>query len=344
MAQLKSHEADRFLAKPDLKHSLYLVYGPDHGLAAERARLLAQATGVNLEDAFNAIRIDATTVASEPDRLINETYTVGMFGGRRLIWLRGATSDRALLAQVEQILADPPPDTIIIIEAGDLKKGGLRAAVEKAPTGLAIPCYADNDRSLQALIDQTFSASGQRLDLDARQFLLEHLGGDRAGSRSELEKVALYTHGQPSVTLTDVQAVCGDASALGFDDVSMAVLTGNLQGLDRAIIKFQSSGGAPSALFTMLSRQFQQLDRLRADMDQQGRSAAATVAQARPPIFFARRNAMEKALSIWTPTAIRAAMTRLRDAVLQARKTSRLDSDVLRMTLLALTIQSARRR
>ena len=124
----------------------------------------------------------------------------------------------------------------------------------------------------------------------------------------------------------------------------MAVLTGNLQGLDRAMVKFQSSGGAPSALFTMLSRQFQQLDRLRADMDQQGRSAAATVAQARPPIFFARRNAMEKALSIWTLTAIRAAMTRLRDAVLQARKTSRLDSDALRMTLLALTIQSARRR
>lgn len=344
MAQLKNHQADRFLAKPDLTHCLYLVYGPDHGLAAERARTLAVASGISLDDAFNAIRIDANVATSDPDRLTNEAYTVSMFGGQRLIWVRGAGGDRSLITQVERILSDPPPDTIIVIEAGDLKKGGLRTAVERSTTGLAIPCYADDERSLQTLIDNTFTKSGQRLDLDARQFLLEHLGGDRGASRSELEKIALYTLGQPSVTLTDVQAISGDASALGFDDVSMAVLTGNLHGLDRAIVKYQSSGGAPSVLFTMLSRQFQLLDKLRADMDQQGRTATATVAQAKPPIFFARRNAMEKALSIWTSTAIRAALARLRDAVLQSRMTNTVDADILRMTLLALTIQSARRR
>lgn len=343
MAQIKNHEADRFIARPDWSHAVFLIYGPDHGLAAERAAALARATGIDLDDPFNVIRIDAGA-GGDPDRLVNEAYTVGMFGGRRLIWLRGAGADRQIADQVERLLTDPPPDTIVIIEAGDLKKGGLRASVEKARAGMAIPCYADNERDIQNLIDQTFSRADQRLELDARQFLTSHLGGDRAASRAELEKVSLYALGKPVVSLGDVQAVCGDASALGFDDVSMAVLTGDLDGLDRAMTKFESGGGAPAALFAIIQRQFQVLDRLRADMDREGKSPAAIVNGARPPIFFARRKAMERALSIWTPRAIRAALDRLREAVLQARRARHLEPDVLRMTLLALTVQSARRR
>ncbi|MEQ8402351.1 MAG: DNA polymerase III subunit delta [Roseitalea porphyridii] len=343
MAQIKNHEADRLIARPDWSHAVFLIYGPDHGLAAERAAALARATGIDLDDPFNVIRIDAGA-GGDPDRLINEAYTVGMFGGRRLIWMRGAGADRQISDQVERLLTDPPPDTIVIIEAGDLKKGGLRASVEKARAGMAIPCYADNERDIQNLIDQTFSRADQRLELDARQFLTSHLGGDRAASRAELEKVALYALGQPVVSLGDVQAVCGDASALGFDDVSMAVLTGDLDGLDRAMTKFESGGGAPAALFAIIQRQFQVLDRLRADMDREGKSPAAIVNGARPPIFFARRKAMERALSIWTPRAIRAALDRLREAVLQSRRARHLEPDVLRMTLLALTVQSARRR
>lgn len=344
MAQLKSHEADRFVARPDWSYAVFLMYGPDHGLAGERAKSLANASGVALDDPFSTIRIDATTRDADPDRLMNEAYTVGMFGGRRLIWLRGAANDRTLVGQVDRLLADPPPDTVLLIEAGDLKKGGLRGAVEKSRAGMAIPCYADNERSLQTLIDQSFSSANQRLELDARQFLMNHLGGDRAASRAELDKVLLYALGQPIVTLADVRAVCGDASALAFDDVCMAVLTGDLDGLDRAMVKFESGGGAPSALFAILTRQFHSLDRLRSEMDQAGKSPGSAVASAKPPIFFARRKAMELALSIWTASAIRAALTRLRDGVLQARRTRHLEPDVLRMTLLALTVQSARRR
>jgi DNA polymerase-3 subunit delta len=344
VAQLKNHEADRFTARPDRDYVVYLIYGPDHGLVSERASALAKASNVPLDDPFSTIRIDAANPGADPDRLINEAYTVGMFGGRRLIWLRGAGNDRALLGQIDRLLGDPPTDTMIIVEAADLKKGGLRGAVEKAPAGLAIPCYTDNDRVLQELIDRTFSAAGLRLELDARRFLVDHLGGDRAASRAELDKIALYARGQPTVTLSDVRAICGDASALGFDDVSMAVLTGDLKALDRAVIKFESGGGAPSALLAMLTRQFQALDRIRADMDSQGKNPTAAVAQAKPPVFFARRKAMEQAAGIWSGPAIRAGLGRLRDAVLQARRARHLETDILRMTLLALTVQSARRR
>ncbi|WP_306117187.1 MULTISPECIES: DNA polymerase III subunit delta [unclassified Roseitalea] len=344
MAQLKANEVDAFLRKP-AGYTVYLVYGPDHGLVTERGRRLAAASGVALDDPFSAIRLDADGFAADPERLLNEAYTVAMFGGDRLIWLRGVGNDRALTAQLDTLLADPPPRTTVVIEAGDLKKGaGLRTTVERAGAGLALPCYADNERGIQRLVDETFEAAGRRLELDARQFLVGHLGGDRRATRNELEKVLLYTEGQPAVTLDDVRAISGDASALAYDDVSDAVLAGDLPGFDRAMTKFDGAGGAPSVLFAVLIRQFQLLDRLRHDMHAHNKSAAAVVASARPPVFFARRKLIETALQRWPPQAIRAALQRLQDAVLQARRSRNLERNILHITLMALAIQSARRR
>lgn len=343
MAQLKAHEADRFIERPDWRQSIFLIYGPDHGLIAERGRQLAKATGVPIDDPFSAVRLDQDALKADPDRLINEAYTIAMFGGRRLIWLRGATTDKILTSQIERLLADPPPETIVIIEAGDLKKGGMRAIVEKASAGLAIPCYADNDRAIAGLIERTFTDTGQKLDLDARQFLMTHLGGDRAASRAELDKVVHYTKGLSTIRLDDVRAVCGDASLLGFDEIADAVMVGDLNGFDRAMTKFESGGNASSALFAMLVRQFQMLHRLRAQMSLNGQTTAAAVTQAKPPIFFARRKTVEHALSIWTPPAIGAALDRLREATLASRKHRELDNDIARLALLALTVQGARR-
>ena len=43
-------------------------------------------------------------------------------------------------------MAEPPRDAVIVIEAGDLKKGvGLRAVVEAAASAMALPCYADEE-------------------------------------------------------------------------------------------------------------------------------------------------------------------------------------------------------
>ncbi|TIT16601.1 MAG: DNA polymerase III subunit delta, partial [Mesorhizobium sp.] len=38
MAQKKGYEVDSWLARPDAAMSIVLLYGPDRGLVAERAR------------------------------------------------------------------------------------------------------------------------------------------------------------------------------------------------------------------------------------------------------------------------------------------------------------------
>lgn len=345
MTLLKSNEIERYLIKPNFGNIVHLIYGPDRGLAAERSALLAKASGVDLNDPFSTIKLDSDALSADPDRLMNEAYTVSMFGGARLIWLRGVTNNASLVKQLEQVLNNPPENTYCIFEAGDLKKGSkIRDMVERAKNACAVPCYADGARNIAAILDEELTKNRQTIGLEARQYLLSLLGADRGASRSEIEKLSLYTAGKPQIEYSDITDILGDASAISTDAITDAVITGNLQAFDRSIAKFFASGTSSFLLFSAMIRQFQALEKMRADMDVGGKNASQAISLARPPVFFARKSAIETALKKWPGKAIRAAHDRLQSALLESRKHNNLDSEIAHMALLALTIQASRSR
>ncbi|RWD39907.1 MAG: DNA polymerase III subunit delta, partial [Mesorhizobium sp.] len=53
MAQKKGYEVDSWLARPDAAMAIVLLYGPDRGLVAERAKTFAAKTGLPLDDPFS---------------------------------------------------------------------------------------------------------------------------------------------------------------------------------------------------------------------------------------------------------------------------------------------------
>lgn len=345
MTQLKANEIDHYLRKPDFGKIVHLVYGPDRGLAAERSAKLAKTSGVDLDDPFAAIKLDADSLNADPDRLMNEAYTVSMFGGARLIWLRGVSNNAALVKQLSQLLDNPPENTYCIFEAGDLKKGSkVRDIVERAKNACAIPCYTDSARNIAAILDEELSKTNQTIGLEARQFLMSLLGADRGASRAEIQKLCLYTAGNKEIEYADITDILGDASAISVDAITDAVLTGNIQAFDKSITKFASSGASNFLLFSAMIRQFQALDKMRAEMEAGGKSVGQVISSARPPIFFARKAAVETALNKWPSRAIRAAHERLQTSLLESRKNNSIDVNVAHMALLALTVQASRRR
>jgi hypothetical protein len=180
MAQKKAHEVDSWLARPDSRTFLVLIYGPDRGLVSERGKAYAQSTGLPLDDPFSVVKLDGADVEKGDGRLSQEARTVPMFSDRRLLWVRNAAGQKGLADEVKTLLAEPPRDATILIEAGDLKKGApLRSAVETAEGAMALPCYADDGRDIEAVIDDELRKANLTMTLDARQALRRNLGGDR---------------------------------------------------------------------------------------------------------------------------------------------------------------------
>src|SRR3712207_4560955 len=147
MVAVKAGEVGAVLRQPDTRIGLYLFYGPDTGLVAERARLVAESSVEDPADPFQLIRIDGDTLAADPARLADEAGTIGLFGGRRAIWVKATR--RNIAPAVEPLLEGPLDGTVVVIEGGDLARSApLRTLCERSPRALALPCYPDEGRGL----------------------------------------------------------------------------------------------------------------------------------------------------------------------------------------------------
>jgi DNA polymerase-3 subunit delta len=343
MAEIKSHEFDRFAEKPVERFRMFVVYGPDRGLVSERASLIASKTGIDANDAFSSLKLNVGDLQGDPGRLLDEVNAIGLFGGEKLVWVKGEANEKALVDALQVLNETPPQSAFLIIEAGDLKKGtGLRKIAEASRDIAIIPCYADDARALNALIDHELAQDELRIAPAARQRLIESLGGDRIASRNEIRKLGLYCRGKSVIEEEDVLAIIGDASAISADDAVDAILKGDRNAFFHATQKIVSS---KTPIFLVLQgclRQFQLLDQMRAEMDEKKLQAGQVMQTLGRHIHFRRKPIIERALRTWQPAAIAREMNRLQAAILQSRQRQSLEDSVALLTLLSTTLQSGR--
>ncbi len=340
MAVLNSRNVEPFLAEPDFSHCIYLFYGPDTGLVNERANQLAGKSGVDLADPFCLLKLTADEAAGEPGRIADEANTISMFGGKRLIRISGQTR-RDLMKSLKPVLEDPPQDTIIILEAGDLKKSvALRRNLENHKNSLCIPCYQDSSTALEMLIDQEIVTPGLRIDHETRAELRSMLGENRQLSRNELKKLAIYCHERGTVTVEDVRSVVGDGSGLVLNDLIDTAATGRTAALQSILPKAIEAGISPDMVLSGVLRHFQSLQLMRNRMEKTRQHASAIISSARPPIHFSRKEAVTSALSNWNPARIANAMKRLNTMMLECRKNSSGAAAIAGTTLLAIALEA----
>lgn len=344
MSELKGSRADAFLKGPDPAVKAVLVHGGDEGLVRERARIVVKAVAGTLDDPFNVATLDDDALASDPGRLADEAQALSLMGGRRVVWVRGAAagSARALSAY----LPEAPGDALIVAEAGTLRKGDkLRRLFEEGGNAVAIACYADGPGELRGLVIDQLGEHGLTIAEDALHRLLAQLGGDRLLSRAEVEKLALYCRGRGEVTLEDVEAVCGDASALALDDLVDAVFEGDLEGADTRFGRLVATGMPPSTIIVAAANHAATLQRLKTQIGP-GRSVEAVIRGARPPVFFKRQASIARQLAAWELSALMAAADTLAEAEFKTRDVAALAEAVAGRALLSLarSAQTARLR
>lgn len=340
MVAVRPGDVEATLTRIDPLRPVVLLFGPDSGLARERARAYLARAAQGSDDPFGIVRLDGDEIAGDPGRLVDEAGTMALFGGRRVVSLR--VGSRNVVPAVEALLAAPPSGAIVVIEAGDLKRGqGLRALCENAPNALAIACYADSDRDLTRLIDTMMAEAGTAIDRDARAELMGLLGGDRMASRSEIGKLLLYAAGEPRVTLEHVRAIVGDASSLALDEIADGAFAGQPDAMAGAFGKATGEGMRADVILGSVCRAAQALHAMRLGIEAGG-SVERAIEGARPAIHFRRKPLIEKALRGWNAGRLETAMLALDDALLAARRNATLGPAIAERALLQIAGQARR--
>jgi DNA polymerase-3 subunit delta len=315
---VKAGNADRFLADPPATLRTLLLYGPDAGLVAERATAFIQSILGPGADPLSVVRLDADTLASDPGRLADEANAQSLFTGRRVVHVR-ALAARSILPALEPVLATPPIDTRIVIEAGDLKKSAaLRQRCETAKSAAAIACYADDERALDRLIDEEIGAANTLITPDARAALRLVIGGDRMASRNEIRKLTLFAAGAAEISLADVKAIVGDSADMETDDLLDQIATGDVDAADRTLRRLLGAGTSAASIGTAIQRHFQLLHRLKASMNA-GASLEEAMQGIFPRLFGPGERATEKALRLWSSVALDRALERIEAAMVDGR-------------------------
>ncbi len=343
--KIEPRQAERFLREPTLPGGparAVLLHGEDEGLIRERAAALARRLLGSLDDPFRYVEL----AREEAARIPEEMAALSLTGGRRVVRLREAGDGAA--GAVAAALAGPGEALLILEGPGLTGRSRLVTQLTKAADAAVLGCYAEEGRALADTIGAILGAHQVRAAPDALAFLAAQLGADRAVTRAEVEKLALYAGEAGRVTLADAEAVVGEASGLSLDDAIHAAAEGDPETADRALTRAMAEGANPVQVVRAALPLFQRLARAALGMREAGKSeggqsAAEAVRAIRPPVFFKRERQLVRALERWSAPALEAACTALWETEREIKRTGAPAETLVRQRLLGLARRPAPR-
>ncbi len=341
---VKGRQIEAFLRAPPATLRLALLYGPDQGLARERADQVARKVCDDLSDPFRIADLTASDIKSDPARLGDEAAAISMMGGRRVVRIRDA--DHATAKVIEAFLADPPGDALVVLEGGDIGKGALTRAVESAgDLAASIACYPDEGEDLRSLISGALKAEGLSIAADALADLAARLGDDRRMTRGELAKLALFKgpdgDRKGQVTREDVEAALGIEAEADLSEIADACGGGDLEALDSAYARAVAGGETAPGILRTVMMHMQKLH-LAAALVDEGLEPERAADKAFPRLLWKRKGAIQRQIRAWTPDTAMRAVEQLADAEILTRRTE-IPADAVTGRALLLIAAQARR-
>ncbi len=314
--KIPARRADGFCGNPDPGVRAVLVHGADAGLVRERADRLVAAAAGDPADPFRVAELTGEAVAGDPALLVDEAGALALAGGRRAVRVRDA-GDRVAGA-VEDMLARPTGDTLVVVEAGELAgRSRLRALIEKADRAAAVACHRDEGRAVEAVAAGELRRHGVEADGEALALLGAWLGGDRMQTRNEAAKLALYVGEGGRATAADVEAAVADSSFLSMDRIAHAAGAGRIDELDRALERALANRDNPVSIL-WAARRFMMRLHLFVALRERGASGDEAARAARA-FHFRARDALKDAGRCWTARRIERALGHLDEADIRCK-------------------------
>lgn len=340
--KIRPQDASTFCAAPPPNIAAILLYGADEGHIRERAQAAVKAITGDLNDPFRVAELTATALKADPARLADELGAQSLMGGRRVVWLRDGSDSHT--KSVTAALDNTIGDSFLVIGANNLEsRSSLRKLFESRPDCGAVACYRDEARDIQRLIAESFKSHDITISDDAKRYLLDHLGGDHAASRSEIDKLALFAGPNGTLNLDQVSTLVGDSADIAIDELIMAMASGNTAALSQHLQRAFAEGAAAVQIILASQRHFQRLHHVCCRVAA-GQSADQVLKSLRPPVFYKHVGAVRQQLMIWAGGRTTTALERLTQAELECKTTGLPAETICAQTCLGLALRAKRSR
>lgn len=263
---------------------LYLVYGDDEYRVATHARELVdrlcpaaeQALGLDLIEA-RAGNADEAIAAVR--RCVAGLQTLGLLGGKKVVWLRDATflsgageNVRDVLdGLVEMIKRGLPPGQVLVVSA--TKVDGRSAFLKACQAAGDVREFALPEKTRQqeqyahAWASQAFRQAGLKTSEEVVADLLEKTGLDTRQIALEVEKLQVYLGDRKDVRPADVAAVVPASREIMAWDLADAVGRRDLPGALKVLRQLMFQNENTIRLIAALENRYREILLYRQAMD-----------------------------------------------------------------------------
>lgn len=248
---------ERMVALPDdgTLHPVHLIAGPEMLRvleAADSVRRRARAQGIGERAVFDADGRDFDW------GMLEATFNApSLFSARRLVEIRLPTGKPGKdgIAVISSFCANPPPDVVLLITAGEWSKahhGKWTEAVSRI--GIISIAWAIKPHELAGWVESRLRMKGLSADRDAVQVLVERVEGNLLAAAQEIDKLALLAGGG-TLDATTMQSLVADAARYDVFRLTDAVLDGQAAQVSRMLAGLRAEGDAVAGLMPMVIRE-----------------------------------------------------------------------------------------
>ncbi len=288
----------RALDRPDPAIRFYLFYGPDEGQSRAHGERLLKAM-----EAEKSV-VSAQSAKSDPALLADEAGAIGLFGGKRAIWVEPAGDE--ITPAVEALLEGPAPESAVIAIAGALRKTSTLVKLAEANgAALAHISYELSERDSERLVEELAREEGLALAPGIAARIAAASGNERGIIAQELAKLALYTDavpGSPKPVDRDVLDEIGAGAEGDWMRLGDLALSGRLDELGREL-EHSASDAEPISVLRALQRRLLMLAPIRARVDR-GERPHDAVTSAGKSVFWKDKEIVARMVSLWDSKAL----------------------------------------
>lgn len=236
----------------------YLISGDEPLLAGEAAdaiRCKAREVGYSERQVFFVER------GFDWNAVRGESQSLSLFAQRRILEVRlptGKVGDGAEI--LKAIVANPPPDQLLLVISGKLDRSALQSPWVKAfeRHGGWVQVWPVDIARLPDWISQRLRRHKLEPDAGAARLLAERVEGNLLAAQQEIEKLALLVDPGPLDAATLAQAVANSARYDVFQ-LAEAALRGNAARALRILDGLHSEGVEPTLALWAVSREIRAL-------------------------------------------------------------------------------------
>ena len=332
--KFNANQLKAFFKKPDPTFKVVLFFGPDQGLVHERTKTLIKLVVSDIHDPFLISELTGKQILSDPGRLIDETMAQSMIGGESIVWIKLGTED--ISKSIENYLKTNNGGSLVVIEAGDINiRSPLRKIIENNKIAIAVPCYLDNQKTIAALIDQMLNDNNKKITSDARSYLIESLGSDHLISRTEIEKLIIYSGENKNILLSDIKAIIGDSGAISIEEICYCTGEGNIIDLERNLSRAFTEGINSITVLKSVMRHFLKLHLVASRLNDGG-ALDQSIKLLKPPVVFLFLNRFKNQIALWSINNLERALQLLQEAEIECKSTGYPVNSICSRTLIRI--------